>query len=148
MGTGESCTRSIEICEMSMHGPRTTRDLRRFGLALGSGLTLMGGFLTWRDRAAGPYLLGIAAALLVCGALFPRVLAPLERIFAKVAHLVTTGLTYVILVIAFFLVIFPIGLLVRLLGKDLLEMKPAPDRRSFWEPVDPEGPTSRPDKPY
>lgn len=148
MGTGVSSTSSTETDEMSVHGPKSIKDLRRFGLALGSGLTLLGSFLTWRDRAAGPYLLVIAAVLLLCGALFPRVLAPLERLFATVARAVTTVITFVVLVIAFYLVMFPIGMLLRLLGKDLLGLKPEPDRQSFWEPVDPEGPTSRPDKPY
>lgn len=133
---------------MSVHGPKTTKDLRRFGLALGSGLTLLGGFLTWRDKAVGPYLLGVAAVLLVCGAFFPVVLRPLEKVFARVARAVTAVITFVVLVIAFYLVLLPVGLLLRLLRKDLLGLRPEPDRVSFWEPVDPEGPTSRPDKPY
>ena len=133
---------------MRAHGPKTKKELRLFGLALGSGLTLLGGFLTWRERPAGPYLLGVAAALLLCGALFPGVLRPLEKVFAKVAQVVTTVITFVILVIAFYLVMLPMGLLLRLLRKDILGLKPAPDKTTFWEPVDPEGPTSRPDKPY
>ena len=133
---------------MSIHGPKTKKELRLFGLALGSGLTLLGGFLTWRDRPAGPYILGVAAVLLVCGALFPGVLRPLEKVFAKVARVVTSAITFVVLVIAFYLVMLPVGLLLKVLGKDILGLKPDPDRATFWEPVEPDGPTSRPDKPY
>jgi hypothetical protein len=42
----------------------------------------------------------------------------------------------------------PIGLLRRLFAKDAMTRKFDGDATSYWVPVDPDGPTSRPDKPY
>jgi len=123
-------------------------ELRRFGLALGAGLSVLGSILLWRDKSAAPWILGVAATLLLLAILSPRVLGPLERVFARVARVVTAALTYLVLTLTYLLVITPIGLVMRLLGRDPLGMKPAPDQPSFWVEVEPDGPTTRPNKPY
>ena len=133
---------------MSKGHIKNTRELRRFGLAFGTAMTLLGSFLLWRERPAGPYVLGFAVALFASAIVFPGILRPLEALLGRIARAVTAVLTYLVLTSAFYLVITPIGLLVRLGGKDSLGLKPAPERESFWEPVEPDGPVTRPDKPY
>jgi hypothetical protein len=127
---------------------KTPAELRRFGLALGAGLSVLGSILLWRDKPVAPWILGVAATLLLLAILRPRVLWPLEKVFARVARVVTAALTYLVLTLTFILIITPIGLVMRLLGKDLLALKNAPDQPSFWVEVEPDGPTTRPDKPY
>jgi ABC-type uncharacterized transport system permease subunit len=133
---------------MDDKGTKTPAELRRFGLALGAGLSVLGSILFWREKSAAPWILGVAATLLLLAILSPRVLGPLEKVFARVARVVTAALTYLVLTLTFLLVITPIGLVMRLLGKDPLALKPAPDRSSFWVEVEPDGPTTRPRKPY
>ncbi len=128
--------------------PKSRKELRRFGLALGIALSVVGGLLLWRERAAGPYLLAAAALLWLLAALVPEVLRPIEWLLGKVARAITTVLACVVLAVSGFLVITPIGLLLRLFGKDPLGVKPAPDRASFWVSVELAGPATRPDKPY
>ena len=123
-------------------------ELRRFGLALGAGLSVLGSILLWRDKPAAPWILGVAATLLLLALLRPQVLGPLEKVFARVARVVTAALTYLVLTITFFFVITPMGLVMRLLRRDPLALKAAPDQSSFWIEVEPDGPTTRPDKPY
>ncbi|MGB5879199.1 MAG: SxtJ family membrane protein [Thermoanaerobaculia bacterium] len=127
---------------------KSPAELRRFGLALGAGLTVLGSILFWREKSAAPWILGVAATLLLLAILAPRVLGPLEKVFARVARVVTAALTYLVLTLTFFLVITPLGLVMRLLGRDPLAKKPAPDQSSFWVEVEPDGPTTRPHKPY
>jgi hypothetical protein len=57
-------------------------------------------------------------------------------------------ITYVVLCVAFYLVITPIGLLLRVMGKDLLEKKVPSDQESYWVAVEADGPATRPEKPY
>jgi hypothetical protein len=45
-------------------------------------------------------------------------------------------------------VLTPFGLLLRLMGKDLLDLRVDPDRESYWIPAEPDGPATRPYKPY
>ena len=57
-------------------------------------------------------------------------------------------MTTVILVLTFVLAILPAGLLQRLFRRDMLGLKFDAKRDSYWAPVEPDGPWSRPDKPY
>jgi hypothetical protein len=133
---------------MSEHTAKTVRELRKFGLAFGGGLTLLGSLALWRGKAAWPWVLGVAAVVLTLAVLAPAALRPLEKLLSTLFRWLTAALTYVILVVTFFVVVTPIGLVMRLLGKDPLHLERQPKRPSFWAPVELEGPASRPDKPY
>lgn len=126
----------------------TIRDLRRFGFAFGGGLTVLGSLLLWRAKAPAPWVLGAAGAILLLALVAPRALRPLEWLLARLFRLVTATLTYVILTVVFVVVLTPIGLVRRLLGKDGLGLRPDPDRASYWVDVPADGPASRPDKPF
>lgn len=128
--------------------PKSFADLRKFGFAFGGGLSLLGSLLFWRDRFAAPYVLAGAGLVLVLAVAWPRALTPLEWLLARLFRLVTAGLTYVILTIVFFLVLTPLGLVRRLLGQDSLGLRPDPGRESYWLDVEPDGPGSRPRKPF
>jgi len=132
---------------MHRTGPPTTRELRRFGLSFGSGLTVIGSLLLWKSKAPGPWILSVAAAVILSAVVYPRVLQPLEWLLAKIFVAVTTAVTYIVLTLAFFLVITPIGLLMRLTGKDSMLLR-SKKSDSYWSPVEPNGPSTRPDQPY
>jgi hypothetical protein len=66
----------------------------------------------------------------------------------KIARALGVVMTTIILTLTFFLVMTPMGLLLRLMGKDLLGMRGDPAIASYWTPVEEDGPCSRPDKPY
>ena len=125
-----------------------TQRLRKFGLVMAVALALLGGFLLWRQRPAGPYVLYAGATFLVAAVALPGFLAPIEKAWMALAKVLQTVVTGVILVLTFFLVITPMGLIVRLVGKDLLGMKGDPEIDSYWVPTEPDGPQTRPDKPY
>ncbi len=122
--------------------------LRKFGFVMTVAFAALGSFLVWRARPAGPYLLYIAAAFLVVGLIAPRVLGPIERLWMALAQILQVVMTTLILTLTFYVVMTPMGLLLRLSGKDLLDMRRDPDAQSYWVPIEPDGPTSRPDKPY
>ncbi len=86
--------------------------------------------------------------VLALALLAPRALTPLEWLLSRIFRTVTSALTYVILAVVFFLVLTPLGLIRRLLGKDTLGRRPDPDRTSYWVDVAPDGPGSRPRKPF
>lgn len=132
---------------MGLHR-RTRKELRRFGLSFGCAFGIIGGLLLWRGKQAGPWVLGIAITVAVLGLAAPQLLRPLEKVLATLLRVVMAVITYVVLFLAFYLLITPMGLLLRLMGKDLLAMKLPSDEPSYWVPVEADGPMTRPDKPY
>jgi hypothetical protein len=127
---------------------RTRKELRRFGLSFGCAFGIMGGLLLWRGKEAGPWVLGFAVLVALAGLAAPQILRPLEKVLATLLRVVMAVITYVVLFVAFFLIITPMGILLRLMGKDLLAMKLPSDEPSYWVPVEVDGPSTRPDKPY
>ena len=118
---------------------RSGRDLRKFGLVMAAAFGALGGLAAWRGRSAGPVLLGVAAAFLVLGLAFPRLLRPVEKAWMAVARVMGVVMTHVILTLFYFLVITPFGVAMRIAGRDPLQLKAAPARDSFWEAVEPAG---------
>ena len=123
-------------------------ELRKFGLTMAIAFAAIGGFMLWRDKPAWMYLFAIAGFFLVFGLTLPRLLAPIEWAWMKFAYALSFVMTYVLITLIFYVAITPIGLVMRLLGKDPLALKFDKNAKSYWVPVDPNGPCSRLDTPY
>ena len=135
------------IADMNLP-PRTNRDLRKFCITMACALAVFGALFLWREKPVWPWLFGVSGFFLFFGLLLPQVLKPIEWAWMKMAHFMGQIMTRVILTLSFYLVITPLGLIRRLLGKDQLNLKFDKNASSYWIPVDPDGPVSRPDKPY
>jgi len=131
-----------------MASGKSRRALRKFGFAMAVPLALIGGLFLWKEDSLGLYLIALAGLFLISGLFFPGLLRPVERVWMKLSERLSVLNTYVILTLFYFLVVTPTALLVRLLGKDLLNLKIKPREQSYWLPVDSDGPGSRHHKPY
>ena len=101
---------------------------RSFGISVGGVLIAIAAFLAWRgrmDRAA--IVGGVGAMLVLLGLTAPRLLKWPSDLWWKLAMVLGYVNARVILTIAFALVLTPVGLLWRVLGKD-----PLARRRSNW----------------
>ena len=113
---------------------------RAFGLVFGAVFTIAG---LWPLTAGGPvriWALGLAIAFLLAAALRPKLLAPLNRIWTRIGRFLHCIANFVILTLLFYLVITPMGLALRLLGKDPLRLRFEPGVRSYWIERRPPGP--------
>jgi len=124
------------------------RRLRNFGITMAVMLSLIGTVLLWYEKAAWPHLFAIAAVFLIIGLAFPKLLNPIESVWMKLAFVFGTVATRIILIVTYYLVVTPIGLLRQLLSKDPLDIKIDKNAESYWKPVDPGGSKNRPYKPY
>ncbi|MEY2576845.1 MAG: carbamoyltransferase [Verrucomicrobiota bacterium] len=115
--------------------------LRRFAFTIGPIFVLLGGFMLWRHRIAGWPLLVLAFLLLAAAIVAPASLRFVYRPWMMLALLLGSIASRIILTLAFFLVVTPIGLLQHLFGKRALEFRFKSGETTYWrrrpaEPVD------------
>jgi Saxitoxin biosynthesis operon protein SxtJ len=110
------------------------RDLRKFGLTVGGIFVLLGLLFLLRHKVRSPYFLGVGAALIAFGALWPRALKSIYIAWMALAFTLGFVMSNVILTLFFFLLVTPIGLLARLFGKDFLARKWDKEAASYWIP--------------
>lgn len=122
--------------------------LRDFGLVMTLALSVIGGILLWGGSPSCLYLFTPASFFLICAIFAPDVLEPLERVWMKFADKLNVVVTAILMTLTFYLMITPIGLIMRLLGKDLLSLKLDPEKDSYWVPVEEDAPGTRPFLPY
>jgi Saxitoxin biosynthesis operon protein SxtJ len=70
----------------------------------------------------------------------PRTLAPLNRRWTQLGRLLNRLVSPFVIGCIFFIVMAPAGLLLRLLGKDLLRLRLDPPAESYWISREPPGP--------
>ena len=96
----------------------TRREGRRFGLQVGAAFALLAAVAHWRGHARMGWLLAaLAFGLLAGGIAAPAALGPVYRGWMRIAHAISRITTPIVLGIMYFLVITPIGLLLRATGQ-------------------------------
>jgi len=111
---------------MSHKGPANPE--RSFGISVGSVLLLVAAALIWKERIRAAEIVGaIGAILLLLGLTQPRLLKYPSAVWWKFALTLGWVNARVILTIAFALLLTPMGLLWRAIGKD-----PLTRRRGNW----------------
>ena len=114
------------------------REWRKFAWAA---LTLLGivAALLWRrgTLSLGGFLAaGGAALLLAVGvALRPRPVRPVYRVAMTGAFYVGQVMGRLLLALAFLLIVTPLGVILRITGKDLLHLRRDRRRASYWRPA-------------
>lgn len=114
--------------------PTDDTTLRKFGLMVGAVFVVFALALTWFGKKWGVYLLVPGAPLMLLGALWPRGLKQIYRAWMTMALAMGTVMTAVLLSVFFFLVITPVGLFFRLIGRDILQRKFDRQASTYWIP--------------
>ena len=94
---------------------------RSFGLSVGGVLLAIAALAVWRHRLITAQIAGaIGFVLVLFGAVAPGLLAPLNVVWWRFAHALGYVNARIILTAAFAIVLTPIGLLWRAMGRDPL----------------------------
>jgi len=78
----------------------------------------------------------IGGILLVVAALKPQLLNPFRILWDKIGGVLGIINTYIILSLVFFLMITPLGGILRLLNKNLVALKWSKDKDTYWQPAE------------
>jgi Saxitoxin biosynthesis operon protein SxtJ len=107
-------------------------SLRKFGLVVGAVLAALAGWFYWRGHNLLPFILGAVGGLLITGgAVAPTLLAPVERAWMALAHVLGRINTTLILTALYFLVFMPVGYIRRSIS-DPLDRRMGQPKDSHW----------------
>jgi hypothetical protein len=114
------------------------REWQKFVAVIGLAASAMAWLSWWRGKiplVVPVMVASIAAAALLTALIQPRWFRGIYRSGMTVSFHIGQTIGKVMLTAFFFLVVTPLSLLLRMCGKDLLEMKPDPADKTWWRPA-------------
>lgn len=112
--------------------PTDTVALRKFGLVVGGVFLAIAAFLYWREVSWALIPAYIGAPLFVLGAIFPPILKPIYLGWMAFAIVLGSIVTRILLTVFFFVVITPVALFFKLVGRDALNRKLDRSAETYW----------------
>jgi hypothetical protein len=94
---------------------------RGFGVSVGTVLIAIAAYQLWRGRVAVAEMLGATgAALVLLGLMWPRLLRGASAMWWRLSHALAYFNTRVLLTIIFIVLLVPLGIIWRVIGRDPL----------------------------
>jgi hypothetical protein len=107
---------------------------RKFGFTVGGAFAVLAGIVWWRQHPSIAAAFGTVSGLLLAGAVVaPAALGPVEKAWMGLAHAISKVTTPIFMGVVWYLVITPIGILRRTIGRDPLVPESIPG--SWWVDV-------------
>lgn len=126
-------------------GPTETGSDRAFGCTVGCILTLTAAakvLIAGAVTLVSSLLFGVGAVLLIFGIVAPRRLSVLNRVWLRIGSVLAAVVNPIVLMLLFLLVVTPMALVMRLLGKRPLRLAPDPGVASYWIKREPQNGSS------
>ena len=105
---------------------------RSFGITFAAIFLIIGSFPLISGDAPGVWALCIGIIFLIAAFAFPTALRPLNIVWFRFGMLLHKIVSPLVMGLLFFITLAPIGLIMRLRGKDLLNLRFDPDAPSYW----------------
>jgi Saxitoxin biosynthesis operon protein SxtJ len=122
------------------------KEWRKAALLSALGLTGLSTLLRWRHilpAAIWIVALAMLATIMLAACLHPRLFRGYYRLSSRISFGISQFFGRLVLAIFFILVLTPLGLVLRLCGKDLLRLKRPPDAATYWNKTKNSGPLDR-----
>jgi hypothetical protein len=119
------------------------KDIKVFAAGIGVICSLLALLSWWKGGSAWPYLAGFGALFALSGLISPPFIRPVYSRWMAFAQSFGRLQTKLILSLVFYLIVTPVGVLMRLIGKDLLDRKIDKEAESHWKEPEPERDISR-----
>lgn len=104
--------------------------------------------LWYKERSAYVYF-GVASAFFaVFAAVAPMALLPFYRLWVRFAAALAWFNTRLLLALVYYLILTPLGLAMRLMGKDPMQRRIDKSAATYWQQHEPPHPAERYEKPY
>jgi hypothetical protein len=113
---------------------------RSFGIVMATAFVVLAMLNWWREGHVWPWLGGIAIVFLFAAYLCPVALKPLNWLWFKFGLLLHAVVNPIVMGLLFYLAVLPTGLIMRVMGKDMLRLRREPESASYWIVRRPPGP--------
>lgn len=113
---------------------------RSFGIVFAVIFSLIAAYPLLYDESIYIWAAALAAVFLVVALLVPKLLTPLNRLWFKFSLLLAMIINPLVMFVIFVVTVVPIGILLKLFGKDVLSLKLDDNAKSYWIDRDPPGP--------
>ena len=112
-------------------------EIKKFGLGLTELLCLIGGWQLYKGNInVYVWFFGFAGLVLILSFLAPIILKPLYKVTRTVGDTIGWVNTRILLGIIFYIIFAPIGIILKLIRKDLLDERLDKDAKSYWNKKD------------
>jgi hypothetical protein len=118
----------------------TVGSERSFGIVMAVFFGLVAALNLWHEGRVWPWAGGTAALFLAAAFLRPTALKPLNWLWFKFGMLLHAVVSPIVMGLLFYVAVWPTGIVMRALGRDLLRLKREPDSDSYWIVRRPPGP--------
>jgi hypothetical protein len=122
------------------------KEWRKATLLTALGLAILGTVLRWRHIlpvTAWGAALAVLVVLALLATVRPRWFRGYYRFSSRLGFYIAQWLGYAVLATLFLLVLTPLGWALRLMGKDLLQLKPPRNSATYWHPTGENSPLDR-----
>ncbi len=115
---------------------QSAKSLKKFGLLVGGVFIAICLWMIYRNsHSILKFILGCIGFLLILfGIIYPNFLKPFYKVWMGLAFGIGWFVSRLLLVLLFIVVTIPIGFILRLFGKDLINHKIEKERTSYWIP--------------
>lgn len=105
---------------------------RSFGILFFIVFFIIGLYPVYVGNSVNIYLILLSILFLVLGILNSKILTPLNIAWLKLGELLGVLISPIIMALIYFLILTPISLIVRIFGKDLLNIKFNSSSKTYW----------------
>lgn len=120
-----------DISEQRKELKQSNKSLRNFGFLFAVVFLIFSSFSIYKNHTAWHYLLPIVIVFFLVALLMPKILWEFYKIWMTLSFVLGYFVSRLILSIIYFLVFTPMALILKLIGKDLLHIKPQ-NVDSYW----------------
>ena len=108
------------------------KELRKFAIIISIASGVLGGLILWRKGQAGLVFVAVGAVIFLAGLVWPKSLALLYKAWMALALVLGFVMSHIILALAYYIVLTPVGVFMRILRKDPLTLRFDPKADSYW----------------
>ena len=105
---------------------------RSFGLLFFIVFIVVGLWPVIKGEEANIYLILISLFFLIFGLINSKILSPFNKAWIKLGEILGLIIAPIIMALVYFIILTPISLIVRMLGKDLLGLKFLKKQDTYW----------------